>query len=92
MHWDGSCPPVKDHDAIARGIVEKGLKRGRHLVVIPWQIYLGMIMRGIVPDFILAGSLCWSDWAIVLRTIRAERDTVTAHLKTIKALFSCTAP
>ena len=48
------APPVKDHDAIARGIVEKGLKRGRHLVVIPWQIYLGMIMRGLVPDFILA--------------------------------------
>jgi NAD(P)-dependent dehydrogenase (short-subunit alcohol dehydrogenase family) len=46
-------PPVKDHDVIAKGIVEKGLKKQRHLVVIPWQIYLGMIFRGLVPDFIL---------------------------------------
>ncbi len=48
------APPVKDHDVIARGIVEKGLKKQRHLVVIPWQIYIGMIARGIVPNFILA--------------------------------------
>ena len=47
------APPVKDHDVIARGIVEKGLKKQRHLVVIPWQIYLGMIFRGIIPDFIM---------------------------------------
>jgi len=47
------APPVKDHDVIAKGIVEKGLKKQRHLVVIPWQIYLGMIFRGLVPDFIL---------------------------------------
>ncbi len=46
-------PAVKDHDVIARGLVEKGLKKQRHLVVIPWQIYLGMIFRGLVPDFIL---------------------------------------
>ena len=44
---------VKNHDVIARGLVEKGLKKQRHLVVIPWQIYLGMIFRGLVPDFIL---------------------------------------
>ena len=48
------APPVKDHDVIAKGIVEKGLKKQRHLVVIPWQIYIGMIARGIVPNFILA--------------------------------------
>ena len=47
------APPVKDHDIIARGIVEKGLKKQRHLVVIPWQIYLGMIMRGLLPDALL---------------------------------------
>ncbi len=47
------APPVKDHDMLAEGIVEKGLKKNRHLVVVPWQIYIGIIMRGIVPDFIL---------------------------------------
>jgi len=29
------APPVKDHDVIAKGLVEKGLKKQRHLVVIP---------------------------------------------------------
>lgn len=48
------APPVKNHDIIARGIVEKGLKKQRPLVVIPWQIYNGMILRGLVPNFILA--------------------------------------
>lgn len=47
------APPVKDHDIIAEGIVEKGLKKQRHLVVIPWQIYIGMILRGLLPNFIL---------------------------------------
>lgn len=47
------APPVKNHDVIAKGIVEKGLKKQRHLVVIPWQIRLGIIFRGIVPDFIM---------------------------------------
>lgn len=56
LNWLGRliAPPVKDHDVIAKGIVEKGLKKQRHLVVIPWQIYIGMIIRGIVPNFILA--------------------------------------
>jgi hypothetical protein len=48
------APPVKNHDIIAEGLVEKGLKKQRHLVVIPWQIYIGMILRGLVPNFILA--------------------------------------
>lgn len=48
------APPVKDHDMLAKGIVEKGLKKQHHLVVIPWQIYLGMILRGIIPDVILS--------------------------------------
>jgi len=54
MPW--RCWPrrFKNHDIIAKGIVEKSLKKQRHLVVIPWKIYLGMIMRGLVPDFILA--------------------------------------
>jgi hypothetical protein len=55
LNWLGRliAPPVKDHDLIAKGIVEKGLKKQRHLVVIPWQIYIVMIIRGIVPSFIL---------------------------------------
>ena len=48
------APPVKDHDVIAKGIVEKGLKKQRHLVVIPWQIYISIMMRGLLPNFILA--------------------------------------
>ena len=47
-------PTVKDHDMIAKGIVEKGLKKQRHIVVIPWQIYLGAIMRGLLPNPVLA--------------------------------------
>jgi len=46
-------PAVKDHDVIAKGIVESGLKRGRHLVVRPRQIYIPMILRGLVPNGIL---------------------------------------
>ena len=46
-------PAVKDHDVIAKGIVESGLKRGRRLVVRPRQIYIPMILRGLIPDGIL---------------------------------------
>ncbi len=48
------APPVRDHDIIAEGIVEKGLKKQRHLVVIPKRIYIGIMARGLVPDFLLA--------------------------------------
>lgn len=47
-------PPVKNHDVIARALVEDGLKRNRHLVVRPRQLYLAMILRGIIPNPILA--------------------------------------
>lgn len=47
------APPVKDHDVIAKGIVEAGLKKNRHLVVRPRSIYLGMILRGLLPDSII---------------------------------------
>jgi all-trans-retinol dehydrogenase (NAD+) len=46
-------PPVKDHDMIAEGIVEKGLKKQRPLVVIPWQIYIALISRCLLPNFIV---------------------------------------
>lgn len=46
-------PPISDHDVIARGIVEKGLKRGKPLVVLPKRLYLGMILRGLIPSRLL---------------------------------------
>ncbi len=48
------APPVKDHDIIAKGIVEKGLKKQRYMVVIPWQIRLGIIARGLLPSCLQA--------------------------------------
>lgn len=47
------APPVKDHDVIAKGIVEAGLKKNRHLVVRPRSLYLGMILRGLLPDAVI---------------------------------------
>jgi all-trans-retinol dehydrogenase (NAD+) len=47
------APPVKDHDVIAKGIVEAGLKKGRHLVVRPRSIYIAMILRGLLPDSVI---------------------------------------
>jgi len=47
------APPVKDHDVIAKGIVEAGLKKSRHLVVRPRSLYLGMILRGLLPDAVI---------------------------------------
>ncbi|MBU2510669.1 SDR family NAD(P)-dependent oxidoreductase [bacterium] len=44
------APPVKDHDVIAKGIVESGLKKDRHLVVRPRRLYFSMMIRGLVPD------------------------------------------
>lgn len=46
-------PPVKNHDVIAKGLVNSGLKKGRHLVVRPRALYSSMIMRGLIPDKIL---------------------------------------
>jgi len=47
------APPVKDHDVIAKGLVEYGLKKNRHLVVRPRSLYLGMILRGLLPDAVI---------------------------------------
>ncbi len=46
-------PPVKDHDVIAEGIVESGLKKNIHIVCRPWTLYVAIILRGLVPDFLL---------------------------------------
>ncbi|MBW1892146.1 MAG: SDR family NAD(P)-dependent oxidoreductase [Deltaproteobacteria bacterium] len=47
------APPVKNHDVIAKGLVEAGLKKNHHLVVRPRSLYLGMILRGLLPDAVL---------------------------------------
>lgn len=44
------APPVKDHDVIARAIVESGLKRRQWVVARPRTLKLGVALRGIIPD------------------------------------------
>lgn len=44
------APPVKNHDVIAKGIVEVGLKKNRNLVIRPRSIYIAKILRGLLPD------------------------------------------
>ena len=55
LNWLGRLvfPPVKKHDVIAKGIVEAGLKKRKHLVVRPRALYIGMILRGLVPSRLL---------------------------------------
>ncbi len=48
------APPVKDHDIIARGIVEKGLKKNRALVLRPRRLRFVIFLRGILPYSLLA--------------------------------------
>ncbi len=43
-------PPVKDHDVIARAIVESGLKRGQLVVARPRTLKIAVAMRGLIPD------------------------------------------
>lgn len=43
-------PPVKDHDVIARAIVDSGLKRRQWVVARPRTVKLGVALRGIIPD------------------------------------------
>ncbi len=43
------APPVKDHDVIARAIVESGLKRGQQVVARPRSLKIGLVLRGIMP-------------------------------------------
>lgn len=47
-------PPVKDHDDVAEGIVESGLKKNIHIVCRPRRLYIAIILRGLLPDFILS--------------------------------------
>jgi all-trans-retinol dehydrogenase (NAD+) len=57
-------PPMEDHDLVAEGIVEDGLKKGKSVVCRPKSIYLMWVFRGLVPNSL------W-DW-LVLRMGAAD--------------------
>lgn len=50
-------PLVKDHDVIARAIVNSALKRGKYLVLRPRSLRLTTLLRGILPDFLFQKML-----------------------------------
>jgi len=52
-------PPLKDHDIVAKGIVEDGLKKGKSVVCRPRSVYMIWALRGVVPNSI------W-DWLMLL--------------------------
>lgn len=63
-------PPVKNHDVIAKGIVEDGLKRGRFLVVRPRRLHTILVLRGLMPNrlnarmsLLLGGGNCVKNFA-----------------------------
>lgn len=46
-------PRVKDHDMIAEVIIEKALKKNRHVVKKPKIIHIACISRALLPDIVL---------------------------------------
>ncbi len=66
-------PPVKEHDVIAKGIVEAGLKKGKHLVVRPRALYLGMIIRGLVPSKLLVKGAMAAGGADAVKHFQGRR-------------------
>ena len=50
-------PRVKTHDVIARLIVEKTIRKNRAMVMTPWSLHLGPVIRAFLPDTILARIL-----------------------------------
>ncbi len=55
MNWLGELllPRIETHDDIAKIIVNRGIKKKRHVVIKPWTLYLGPIVRGLFPDILL---------------------------------------
>ena len=78
LNWLGKLlfPPVKDHDIIAKGIVEAALKKKKHLVVLPKQLYIGMMLRGWLPN-----------WLLVKATMMAGAAGAIKHYKGRKGLI-----
>ena len=46
-------PRIRNHDAVARAIINKALKKKRNTVKIPVTLHLGVFFRGILPDRLL---------------------------------------
>jgi short-subunit dehydrogenase len=46
------APKVKTHDKVARAIVEKGLKKNRQVIKLPWTMHLMLVMRSVLPNFV----------------------------------------
>jgi hypothetical protein len=44
-------PVLRDHDVVAKAIVESALKRGRRSTKRPRTVKLASLLRGILPDF-----------------------------------------
>lgn len=62
-------PRVNTHDDIAALIVEKALKRNRTMVMKPWSLHVGPVIRAFLPDIVLNWLLliagagrCMSGW------------------------------
>ena len=45
-------PLVKDHDVIAKAIVEDAISKGKYMVLRPRSLRLSILLRGILPDFL----------------------------------------
>ncbi len=50
-------PLVKNHDVIAKAIVNDALKKGKNVVRRPCTLRLSIILRGILPDFLFQKML-----------------------------------
>lgn len=50
-------PRVKTHDVIARLIVEKAIRKNRSMIMTPWSLHLGPVIRAFLPDTVLARIL-----------------------------------
>jgi len=62
LNWLGELmvPRIKNHEVVAKKIVNKALKKRRNTVKIPVTLQLPVFLRGTLPDFILvflAGKL-----------------------------------
>jgi len=66
-------PPVKDHDDIARRIVENGLKRGKYMVIHPWQLRIPLMLRGWMPETWTARLSLLSGAADCVRDYRGRK-------------------
>ncbi len=50
-------PRVKDHDHIAKAIVNRALKKNRRVVKHPRSLHLGVLTRGLLPDRVMGNIM-----------------------------------